>query len=79
MYLTEYVRQNLKRMITRRFFQENEAAVITLDPKLEQLILERSKQNEAGCVRCAGANTDAVNSRQPEKICREDYQSGENA
>ncbi len=46
--LTEYVRQNLKRMITRRFFRENEAAVITLDPKLEQLIIERSKQNEAG-------------------------------
>ena len=46
--LTEYVRQNLKRMITRRFFQDNASAVITLDPKLEQLILERSKQNEAG-------------------------------
>jgi flagellar biosynthesis protein FlhA len=46
--LTEYVRQNLKRMITRRFIQDNRATVITLDPKLEQLILERTKQNEAG-------------------------------
>jgi len=46
--LTEYVRQNLKRMITRRFIQDNKATVITLDPKLEQLILERSKQNESG-------------------------------
>ncbi len=46
--LTEYVRQNLKRMITRRFIQDNKATVITLDPKLEQLILERTKQNEAG-------------------------------
>ena len=46
--LTEYVRQNLKRMITRRFIQDHKATVITLDPKLEHLILERSKQNEAG-------------------------------
>ncbi len=46
--LTEYVRQNLKRMITRRFIQDGKATVITLDPKLEQLILERTKQNEAG-------------------------------
>ncbi len=46
--LTEYVRQNLKRMITKRFIQDNKATVITLDPKLEQLILERTKQNEAG-------------------------------
>ncbi|MGI5970216.1 MAG: flagellar biosynthesis protein FlhA [Oscillospiraceae bacterium] len=47
--LTEYVRQNLKRVITRRFIRDNTVSVITLDPKLEQLILERSKQNEAGC------------------------------
>lgn len=46
--LTEYVRQNLKRLITRRFIQDNKAAVITLDPKLEQLILERTKHNETG-------------------------------
>ena len=46
--LTEYVRQSMKRVITRRFIQGNEAKVITLEPKLEQLILERSKQNEAG-------------------------------
>jgi flagellar biosynthesis protein FlhA len=46
--LTEYVRQNLKRMITRRFISDKKATVITLDPKLEHLILERSKQNEAG-------------------------------
>ncbi len=46
--LTEYVRQNLKRVITRKFIQESNAAIITLDPKLEHLILERTKQNEAG-------------------------------
>ena len=46
--LTEYVRQNLKRMITRRFISDKKATVITLDPKLEHLILERTKQNETG-------------------------------
>lgn len=46
--LTEYVRQHLKRMITRRFIRDNKASVITLDPQLEQLILERAKQSEAG-------------------------------
>ena len=44
--LTEYVRQSLKRVITRRFVQGKEATVITLDPKLEQLITERSKPND---------------------------------
>ena len=46
--LTEYTRQNLKRVITHRFIRDKRATVITLDPKLEQLILERTKQNEAG-------------------------------
>ncbi|MGE4484077.1 MAG: flagellar biosynthesis protein FlhA [Oscillospiraceae bacterium] len=46
--LTEYVRQSLKRVITRRFIQGNEARVITLEPKLEQLIMERSKPSEGG-------------------------------
>lgn len=44
--LTEYVRQSLKRVITRRFVQGKEATVITLEPRLEQLIVERSKQND---------------------------------
>lgn len=46
--LTEYVRQGMRRTITRRFVQGEEATVITLEPQLEQLILERSKQNEVG-------------------------------
>lgn len=46
--LTEYVRQGMRRTITRRFVQGDEATVITLEPQLEQLILERSKQNEVG-------------------------------
>jgi flagellar biosynthesis protein FlhA len=46
--LTEYVRQRLKRGITQRFVQNNTAHVITLDPKLEQTIMERVRQSENG-------------------------------
>ncbi len=46
--LTEYVRQRLKRGITQRFVQNNTAHVITLDPKLEQMIMERVRQSETG-------------------------------
>jgi flagellar biosynthesis protein FlhA len=46
--LTEYVRQRLKRGITQHFVQNNTAHVITLDPKLEQLIMERVRQSENG-------------------------------
>jgi flagellar biosynthesis protein FlhA len=46
--LTEYVRQHLKRGITQRFVQNNLAHVITLDPKLEQLIMDRVRQSESG-------------------------------
>jgi flagellar biosynthesis protein FlhA len=34
--LTEYVRQNLKRVITRRFIRDEKVSVITLDPNLEK-------------------------------------------
>jgi flagellar biosynthesis protein FlhA len=46
--LTEYVRQHLKRGITQKFVQNNLAHVITLDPKLEQLIMDRVRQSESG-------------------------------
>ena len=46
--LTEYVRQRLRRGITQRFVQNNTAHVITLEPKLEQLIMERVRQSESG-------------------------------
>ena len=46
--LTEQVRQHLKRGITQRFVQNNLAHVITLDPKLEQLIMDRVRQSESG-------------------------------
>ena len=46
--LTEYARQRMKRGITQRFVQNNTAHVITLDPKLEQMIMERVRQSESG-------------------------------
>jgi flagellar biosynthesis protein FlhA len=46
--LTEYVRQGLKRAISKRFIPDSKAHVITLDSALEQLILEHTKQSEHG-------------------------------
>jgi len=46
--LTEYVRQALKRSISKRFIPEDVAYAITLDPSLEQLIIESTKQSEHG-------------------------------
>ncbi len=47
--LTEYVRQGLKRAISSRFFMSNmTTSVITLDPKIEQEIMNSVKQTEQG-------------------------------
>lgn len=47
--LTEYVRQSLKRAISNRFFPANETtSVVTLDPKVEQDIMNSVKQTEQG-------------------------------
>lgn len=47
--LTEYVRQSLKRAISAKFFPPNEAtSVVTLDPKIEQEIMNSVKQTEQG-------------------------------
>lgn len=47
--LTEYVRQSLKRAISNKYFTHNEAtSVITLDPKVEQEIMNAVKQSEQG-------------------------------
>ncbi|MBO5228140.1 MAG: flagellar biosynthesis protein FlhA [Lachnospiraceae bacterium] len=47
--LTEYVRQSLKRAISRTYFQVNEStSVVTLDPKIEQEIMNSVKQTEQG-------------------------------
>ena len=46
--LSEYVRQALKRSISKRFIADDQAHVITLDPNLEQMIAEHTKQTEQG-------------------------------
>ena len=46
--LTEYVRQALKRSISKRFIPDDVAYAITLDPSLEQLIVDSTKQSEHG-------------------------------
>ncbi len=47
--LTEYVRQSLKRAISNKYFPSNEmTSVVTLDPKLEQEIMNSVKQTEQG-------------------------------
>ncbi len=47
--LTEYVRQSLKRAISNKFFPQNETtSVVTLDPKIEQEIMDSVKQTEQG-------------------------------
>ncbi|MCL2084866.1 MAG: flagellar biosynthesis protein FlhA, partial [Oscillospiraceae bacterium] len=44
--LTEYVRQALKRTITGKFVPDRKAHVITLDPNLENTILDNIRQTE---------------------------------
>ncbi len=47
--LTEYVRQSLKRAISSKYFPANETtSVVTLDPKVEQEIMQSVKQTEQG-------------------------------
>ena len=47
--LTEYVRQRLKRAISNTYFSEGEmTTVVTLDPKVEQDIMNSVKQTEQG-------------------------------
>ncbi|MBO5509685.1 MAG: FHIPEP family type III secretion protein, partial [Lachnospiraceae bacterium] len=47
--LTEYVRQSLKRAISSKYFSEDGSTmVVTLDPKVEQMIMSSIKQTEQG-------------------------------
>ena len=46
--LTEYVRQSLKRTISKKFFDEETNQVLTLDPSIEQLIMDSVKRTEQG-------------------------------
>ncbi len=46
--LTEYARQSLKRSISDRFFEEDSNQVVTLDPAIEQEIMDSIKHSEQG-------------------------------
>jgi flagellar biosynthesis protein FlhA len=46
--LTEYVRQKLKRTITRKYADGNSIKVIALDQEIENIILNSAKKNEHG-------------------------------
>lgn len=46
--LTEYVRQALKRTISKKFFDEETNQVLTLDPAIEQQIMDSVKKTEQG-------------------------------
>ncbi len=46
--VTEYVRQSLKRTITRRFAEANSLRVITLDTQIEDMIVSSVKKSDQG-------------------------------
>ncbi|MFZ5987423.1 MAG: flagellar biosynthesis protein FlhA [Bacillota bacterium] len=46
--LTEYVRQALGRAISKKFIKDKKSTVITLDPKLEQVIMDSVQRTEQG-------------------------------
>ncbi|MDR2938917.1 MAG: flagellar biosynthesis protein FlhA [Clostridiales bacterium] len=46
--LTEYVRQSLRRAISKKYFESDVNNVITLDPELEQEIMNSIQQSEQG-------------------------------
>ena len=46
--LTEYVRQALGRAIQKKFLADSNSNIITLDPKLEQKIIESVQKTERG-------------------------------
>ncbi|MDR1665065.1 MAG: flagellar biosynthesis protein FlhA [Clostridiales bacterium] len=46
--LTEYVRQNLRRSISKKFFSTGVNTVITLDPQLEQTLTSNIQKTEVG-------------------------------
>lgn len=67
--LTEYVRQNLKRAISSKYFNAGEmTSVVTLDPQVEQTIMNAVKQTEQGAYLNLDPNTtkEIMNSVQAE-------------
>ncbi|WP_010249130.1 flagellar biosynthesis protein FlhA [Acetivibrio cellulolyticus] len=55
--LTEYVRQALGRAISKKFIRDKKSNVITLDPKLEQIILDAVQRTEHGSYLTLEPNT----------------------
>lgn len=55
--LTEYVRQSLRRAITKQYLPSKKAKVITLDPELEKYIMESIHQSEHGSYLSIDPNT----------------------
>jgi flagellar biosynthesis protein FlhA len=48
--VVEYIRQALKRTVTRRFAEANALRVITLDPRIEDAIIANVKKTDRGSV-----------------------------
>ncbi len=46
--LTEYVRQALGRAITKKYIEEGRTKVVTLDPKLEKIVMDSVQKTEYG-------------------------------
>ena len=46
--LTEYVRQRLGRAISKKYFSDQNTGVLTLDPKLEQMLMDSLQRTETG-------------------------------
>ena len=68
--MTEYVRQALKRTVTRRFAEANSLRVITIDPRIEDMIVGSVKKSDQGSYlsmdpdtvqKIVGKTTDEVN------------------
>ena len=68
--MTEYVRQALKRTVTRRFAEANSLRVITIDPRIEDMIVASVKKSDQGSYlsmdpdtvqKIVGKTTDEVN------------------
>ena len=55
--LTEYVRQSLRRSISRKYFEAESNNVITLDPDLEQKIMNSVQHTEQGSYLAMDPNT----------------------
>ena len=58
--IVEYVRQSLKRTITRRFADGGSLRVITLDPKVEDIILQGVKKSGSGSSVVAVSDKDST-------------------